>query len=406
MNRTLITAGLLLALTSAASLAKADGWVRNVHLFGHAQTWFVAHEQMEEAKGLFQDPSGDGATTSTLGFRINRVRFGVEASFLDDLLLARAQVKMEKTISLLDFFVSLQGSEEFSLYFGQFKIPGPQEVLSSSKNLDFIFRSMISEELIDFSLSRTTYASSLFYGVRSYLRDFGLAVKSAWKLPTGGDFKFFLMVSNGLGANLFMGGNSKREYILSNQGLFSGLRIELANLWDHLSLGAHINYNYHQNMVFNSGRVVYDLHRISYSGDLSLVIPHTGLSLAGLIGAGEIRDDYDNDGLTDLRYSGYQTSLLFDLRELLLIVYPGSYLKSHRLQLAFRFESRKGEWNQSGILAKKTRWTLGVNYLWSDLIKVQLNYLINQTEDPSFPDLDDNALILSFQLAIPPADRE
>ena len=389
---------LLLALVSLlAAPAHAYDVSDDLRVFGYAQLWFTAYEQMEEAEELHQFPSGDDAATATTGFSLYRARAGADLHLLDRLLEFNTQVRLEKNLSLLDCYVGLHLAPWLSLYFGQFKIPAPAEALSSSRDLDFIFRPEITEFLVDFSLSRTTYPSSLFYGVYNYLRDFGVGLKGEVDLGPG-RLGYFFMASNGLGANLYISGRASPGYILTNPGqLFTGLRVEAKDFFGMLTVGGHLNYNWHDNMVFNSGRKVFDIKRIAYSTDATVRILKTGIRLGGLYGEGEIRDDYDDDGRTDLVYSGWECRLIWRINDLLSRLLPSPFWEQHAFELGARFDYYVREWNQAGEQVISKNWTFGLNYFFDRYLKVQFNYVVKITEDPSLYDLDDDILLLSVQ---------
>jgi len=389
---------LLLALVSLlAAPAHAYDVSDDLRVFGYAQLWFTAYEQMEEAEELHQFPSGDDAATATTGFSLYRARAGADLHLLDRLLEFNTQVRLEKNLSLLDCYVGLHLAPWLSLYFGQFKIPAPAEALSSSRDLDFIFRPEITEFLVDFSLSRTTYPSSLFYGVYNYLRDFGVGLKGEVDLGPG-RLGYFFMASNGLGANLYISGRASPGYILTNPGqLFTGLRVEAKDFFGMITVGGHLNYNWHDNMVFNSGRKVFDIKRIAYSTDATVRILKTGIRLGGLYGEGEIRDDYDDDGRTDLVYSGWECRLIWRINDLLSRLLPSPFWEQHAFELGARFDYYVREWNQAGEQVISKNWTFGLNYFFDRYLKVQFNYVVKITEDPSLYDLDDDILLLSVQ---------
>ncbi len=389
----------LFGLLLSASSLRAEVVSENLDLFGYAKIWATGYEQMEETEGLYQHPSRDGAATWTTGFSINMARAGFKWRLLDEMFELGSLLRLEKNPGILDLYVGFRPLEGLELVVGQIKIPGPYENLLRPTELDFILRSRISEDTADFSLARTTYASSLFYGVHSYLRDLGLAVK--WQQALGwGVLKTFLMVGNGLGANLYIGGETKREYILTNPGqLFSGARVELADLGQVLTIGAHFNYNWHDNMVFNSGRVVYDLHRLSWSSDARIQIPGTGLRLTGLYSTGKIEDDYDNDDRTDLAYRGFELKAVWNAGKMLARFMGSSFFARHEIELGLRFEREESEWNENGQTLCTDIWTLGVNYHYRNFLKLQLNAILRDTDDPSLPNLDDNALIACIQVS-------
>ncbi len=380
-----------------AAPARAYDVAEDLRVYGYAQLWFTIHEQMEEAEELYQFPSGDPGATETTGFSLYRARVGADLHLLDRLLEFNCQMRLEKNASLLDLYVSLHAAPWLSFYFGQFKIPAPAEALTFSGDLDFIFRPDITEYLVDFSLSRTTYPSSLFYGVYNYLRDFGLGLKGEVDLGPG-RLGYFFMAGNGLGANLFISGRAKPGYILTNPGqLFTGLRVEARDFFGVLTVGGHLNYNWHDNMVFNSGRKVIDVKRIAYSGDATVRIPGTGIRLGGLYGQGEVRDDYDDDGRTDLVYSGWECRLIWRVNNLLARLLPAPFWERHAFELGARYDYYVREWNQAGEQVIQQNWTFGVNYFFDRYLKVQLDYVVKVTEDPSRYDLDDDILLLLVQ---------
>ncbi len=386
-----------LALLLAVPAARAYDVTDTLRVYGHAQFWFTVVEQMEEAEELYQFPSRDAAATYTTGFSINRARIGARQLVLDNRVSLNVQLRLEKSTSLLDLNIGLHLAPWLSLYIGQLKVPAPAEALTPASELDFIFRPRITESLVDFSLSRTTYPSSLFYSVHCYLRDMGLALKGTVDI-TFGRLGYFLMAGNGLGANQFISGRAKPEYILTNPGqLFYGLRLEAADLFYLLTIGGHAAVNWHDNMVFNSGRKVVDIKRIAASGDATLHLPGTGIRLRGLYGRGDIRDDYDDDGRIDLRYSGWECRLLWHLNPLLFRGMPDSFRQRHRFELGVRLAHYQQEWNESNQPVTQKDWVLAVTYQLDKLLKLQLNYMNKHTTDPAQPDLDDNLLLLQVQ---------
>ena len=380
----------------------ASAYEVNDHLqvTGLAQMWITLYEQMEEAEGLHQHPSGDEATNATSGFSLHRARIGAYTFWFDRHVEISAQMRLERNPGLLDVYAGVHPARWLSIYFGQFKIPSSYEAMVNARDLDFILRTNIARDLADYSLSRTTYRSSLFYGVNSYYRDMGLGLKG--DIDTGFcALRYFLMVGNGLGANLFISGAARREYIVTNKGqFFYGARLEIAEILDTVSVGGHFNYNKHDNIVFNSGRVVYDLNRLSYSGDLEIDVSLIGLRAVGMYGAGLIDDDYDDDGRTDLLYFGWESRLLWTLNPLISVFADSAFWERHFFEIGARFDRSVGDWNETGAEVTQNNWTFAVSYLFEDLLKVQLEYMRKLTDDPSMPELDDDILFIQIQGAL------
>lgn len=371
-----------------------------VDAFGHIQTWVTIFEQMEETDELYQFPSGDPAAQVATGFSLARVRAGVRVVVLGGMLQMVLQMRLERGPAILDAFGALHLHDAFTVEVGQMKIPGPWENLVSSRNLDFILRPLISERVSDFSLSRTTYRSSLFYGIHSYLRDLGIAVSGDADVGPG-RLRYMVMLGNGLGANRFIGGGTSKEYIISNAGqFFLGARFEAADFFDVVTLGGHVTWNRHDNMVFNSGRTVYDLNRLSWSGDARFEIPRTGIRLGGMYGGGIIDDDYDDDGRRDVRYHGWEARLVFRLNDPISAARGVDFLPDHVLEVGARYDWYHYEWNESGDPIEEKTWTVGIRYVFRTYVDLKLNYVHRSTEDPSLWDLDDDALLLQIQFAI------
>jgi hypothetical protein len=393
----LVLAATILAVPATSAAKDFSG---TVDPYGQLQTWVTIYEQMEETDELYQFPSGDPAAQVVSGFSLARVRAGVRIGLLDDLIAMVVSMRLERGPAVLDAYGAVHVHDALSIVVGQQKIPGPWENLVATKDLDFILRPIISENISDFSLSRTTYASSLFFGIHSYLRDLGIAVSGDVKTGPG-RIRYKLMLGNGLGANKFIGGGTGKEYIISNAGqFFLGARVEAADFFGVVTLGGHFTWNRHDDMVFNSGRTVYDLNRMTWSGDLRISIPTTGIRIGGLYGGGVIDDDYDDDGRTDVKFSGWEARLMFRLNDPISAARGSAFLPDHLIEVGARFEQYIYEWNESGSSIIESVWTIGASWSFRSYVGLKLNYMIRKTEDPSLWDLDDDALILQVQFAI------
>ncbi len=390
----------MLALCLSPRPCDAGKFEGTVDAYGQIQIWATIYEQMEVTDELYQFPSGDPAVQVASGFSLARVRAGVKVHLLGQLLEMVIAMRLERGPAILDAHGTVNIHDAFRIVVGQFKIPSAWENQVATTDLDFITRATISENLADFALSRTTYASSLFFGIHSYLRDLGIAVKGDVDVGPG-RLRYLLMLGNGLGANRFIGGGTSKEYIISNAGqFFLGARLEAARFFDVVTMGCHVSWNRHDNMVFNSGRTVMDLDRLSWSVDTRLTIPRTGLRLSGMYGAGIIEDDYDDDGRTDAAYSGWEVRMVFRLNDAVSTAIGRPFLPGHILEAGARFDSYVYEWNETGAPVTRNTWTFGVRYICHGHVDLKLDYMLIRTDDPTLRDLDDDALILQIQFAI------
>ena len=358
---------------------------------GYAQLWFV-HEEAENGKQ--QSYTGDEAADETSGFSFNKIR--LQADFGKDKLKGRMSVRFDggDTASLLDLYGSYAlFDSRLSFYAGQMKIPSAYEVEVSPSEQDFIITSKFSSEVTNWSLCKSPSSVSPFTNVQTYQRDTGIGVK--------GDiagFSYFLMASNGLGANLFTGGPEKKEYVYTNKfgEYFYGARLsyDFAPLFKaaglgfmplQLIIGGHYNYNRHDNILYNDTKTVLDLKRDSYSGDVRLNL-FKRIRLTGMYGAGHVDDDFDNDGDTDYEYSGWEAKCVA-------VIIPG------RLETGVRYDEFESEKTIYGAPETDKVLTLGVTSVFIRQLRFQVNYRIKKRESPLSNDLDDNALLLQMQYA-------
>ncbi len=389
-----------LAVFLAAAPAWAHQFNEQVEVYGYTQVWATVWEQMEDAKGLLQHPSNDEAADALSGFSLAKARVGVRLAAPSWRLSLHSQVKLDHDVLLLDAEAAWRPARWFSLHVGQFKVPGTYEALADDRQLDFILRTDITTSLADFSLSKADHPVSLLYGSVSNLRDLGIAVKGEMGGPrlVG---RYFVMVGNGLGAGMYFGGLTRKEYFITNKAQFYyGARLELTAA-EIATLGLFGSYNRHDNIVFNSGRAVYDISRRTIGGDLRVVVPGTGVRFGALGGGGLIRDDFNGDGRTDLRYSGWAVSAVWAPFPLLGRVSGWSLPERHALEIAARFERFDKEVDESGLRVRREQKTLGLSYAAASHVKVQLEYILRCTDDPAAvaPDLANNVLLANFQAA-------
>ncbi len=390
--------GVLLA--AQARPVRAHKVTEDLEIYGYFQAWFTMYEQMEDTVGLFQDITNDPAADFTSGFRMARLRVGLNYTFLKGKLGVALLLKLEGDPGMLDVNARWMPFKWLTVQIGQMRVPSTGENLRPDRDLDFVMRTELSDALADFSLSRTNYPSSLMHGNRSYRRDFGLGVKARYE---GRIFaaRAFLMMGNGLGANLFISGDTARGFLITNKAQFFWAgRVEIEPWRDHIVIGGHVSYNRHDNVVFESGRSVLDINRLSGSGDMELRADRLGLRLGGLGGYGEINEDFNVDGRTDFRYWGGSGYLLWDLQPMLRWATRGRFSPQHRIVVGFRYERYAHNWDEAPVWTYQTNYTVGVTYSYVRNVKVQFNAIFHRTDKPFYPDLDDDLFVLNVQFAL------
>jgi hypothetical protein len=261
------------------------------------------------------------------------------------------------------------------------KTPSIYEAITPDAELDFISRSILSTNLPDWSLSRTPYYSA-FYGTRTSNRDMGIGIKG--KTGYKENTSYFLMVGNGLGPNLFIGGKENKGYAFTNDfgDYFYGARVDISPV-KRLTLGGHYSLNKHNNILFNDEKTVFDLNRYSWSADLHLNLWKAEFTT--MYGAGKVKDEYFYTQAENLEYSGYELKLLLSLME--------------SLQLGVRYDKYIYKFLKSGSYPDASNITFGTNFTPIQDIRIQLNYVIKKSGNEIEPDLGDNILFMNLQWA-------
>ncbi len=356
--------------------------------YGYMQFWARIYEQTEN--GRLQMNSKDEAAQHSSGFSFSMMRFGVtyDHKWFD----ARIILRMESDVGFSDVFIKFHLYNKYiELQAGQFKIPGTYEIPMSPINTDFPARSMFSQRSSDYSLARHASLTSPFQGVRPAYRDMGLALRG-----TVSGFKYFLMISNGIGANLAIGGSAKPQYIYANKfgAYFYGGRLsfDASETFDIISkkalikkleIGAFVNYNTHPNLLHNDQRTVLDLKRFAFGIDLQIAITDY-LRLSGLYGQGHIDDDFDFDEKRDYQYSGWETKAA-------VAAIPKS------LEFAIRIDGYNQEYAENGEPEEFVNYTFGASYRFLNHFKVGLDYTIKTEDSLKYPDdIKNNLLLLSL----------
>ena len=380
-----------LVLTTAVNAEETQSLPK---ISGYLQTWWTMYEQMKS--GVLQDASHDPAAQEAFGFSLARARVALDQSFLENSLGYKFEVKFEEGVEPLEYYVFYKYRPFLNLYLGQMKIPSTYEVLQSDSELDFISRTNISDKIADWSLSRDpiTFSASNLTG-RTRSRDLGLALKGQFGEE---NFQYFLMAGNGLGANQFISGSGRKKtgfYISNGLGkLFYGLRLEAKPLsffstdpyLSSLTIGGHFSYNFHPNMLYNDEETIFDLNRKSYSGDLRVNLP-CRLVFTGLYAGGRT-DDYSKDTGSNYRYQGYELKIMEKL-------FP------EKLELGFRFDDYWYKLSNSHTAISQYKYTGGANYYPFKLIKIQLDYVYNQTKDPYLKYQNGSLVYANFQVSFP-----
>lgn len=368
---------------------KKEDTSRAVNIGGYIQMWYI-YEQVENGKR--QDVTNDRAVQEASGFSINRARISLEGE--SPRINGRVELRLEGgSVGLLDayaFFNVFQKMIQIGL--GQMKIPSTYEVGISDSALDFATRSYFSSVTANWALSRSTSSVSPFYYVQTYQRDMGLALKGEIY-----GFSYFFMAGNGLGANLFVGGDENKQYAYSNGfgAYFYGARAsfdlinplgkKLIGSWPLTSfcIGGHYSRNRHPNFLFNDTKTVLDIKRESWSADVRIIL-FGRIRMTGMYGRGIIRDDFDNDNEPDYRYRGLEIKGIVEIIK-------------NTLEAGFRYDTYTNKNSIFGAEETIKNYTAGITFTYQPHIKFQINYKWKRLDSTLNPDTDDDILTIAGQ---------
>ncbi len=367
----------IVVLLGMTSTAYADP---ELEINSEIDFWFTLYEANEN--GIQQASTQDPAVDEVSGFNIKTGRLSFLFDEPERKLGGKFQLRLEEKVDIMDFYIHWYPKDTFQLYLGQMKVPSTYEAMCGNGELDFISRSTLAGLLTDWSLSRTSYFST-FYGNKSVYRDAGIGVKGSCQNEEGHEyFKYFFMIGNGLGHSLYIGGHESKEFIFANEfgDYFYGLRLDCMPV-DNLTFGGHYSINKHDNTLFNDEQTVFDLKRNSHSVDVRYNLPD--VRLAFMYGGGVINDDYFHTGEKNLDYSGWEAKVVVPLDE--------------NIEAGLRYDNYSYRAHGVENTTHQNNLTLGFNYLVDQDMRLQLNYMMKDTDDNINADLDDDILYLNFQ---------
>lgn len=342
--------------------------------------WWTVMEEVEN--GLLQAGSLDAAADQASGFNFKQGRLAFSFESPEGRIEAFLRLRLEKRTDVIDFWGSYRAATWMAVSIGQMKIPSTAEVLAPDHGLDFITRTTFGRNVGDFALSRTPYISSVM-AVKSYDRDLGIALRGAFPGDEAPLLGYFLMVSNGIGANKYIGGGESEEFFFTNRfgDFYYGTRVEGAPVpW--VTLGAHASRNRHDDAALGDRGPVYDIDRTVWTADVEARLPW-GQRVDGFYGRGRMEDFIESQEYR-FDYSGWGMWTIQPLFE-------------DRLELGLRYDTFTTEFGGNGDETGQENWTAGLNWRPDEYLRLQLNYMYKETVNEFESDLDDDILFLNIQ---------
>lgn len=331
--------GLFLLILLTMTVFAADPEIK---FSGYAQTWFSYAQ-------LNSDTGDDNAYV----FSLRRVRFKPYGS-LSDKIKWSLQVGWDShTAGLIEVYLDYLFAKGFNLRIGQFSVPGaPSGSITSSADLDLLERSMITEKwgsnntlsafrALGVQLSGTFLHDKLFYAV---------------------------MVANPKAINLTPPKITSSTYSNQNSGLYLWARIEAKPL-NGLRLGA----------FYGSGKEEdTQVKKNSYGAHLFYVKDAINFKAEYIAG------EYGPAGVTT-QYDGMYALLGYKIKKFEPIVRYGIYTPNN-------------DQPDAAMVEEYQDLTFGLNYFYSNKIKLQVNYMMrNETMSGDLEELKNNIFYICFQ---------
>jgi len=353
---------------------------QEIHLEGSASFWWLVHEEVENGK--IQQSSGDYAAQEASGFNFSQGRLGVrflsEGGAVEGLL----RLRLEERTDIIDAWGAYHFRPWLNFQVGLMKIPATSEILQSDSDIDFISRTTYAETAGDYALSTTPYIS-LLMNTESKNRDMGMALKGRFPGDGKPAVKYFFMVSNGTGGNLYVGGKESQEYFYTNNfgdHLYGG-RVEVLPI-EGVMIGSHYSRNRHVDAIFKDKKAVFDLDRISWSVDGQVKTPWL-TKLYAFYAEGSLEDFW------------FASEYEFDWKGWGVWLMQGFW--NGAVEVGVRYDIFLYEYDDDGNEKGIDTWTYGINLVPSENSRIQINYMDKFTIDDFSDDLDDNVLFVNFQ---------
>jgi hypothetical protein len=377
MDRAFILMIAICALAGPAAPGAAD--TPRIGIEANSSFWLTIYEQVEN--GLVQPVSGDPAADHASGFNFKLGRIALTFLSPDEKIEALVRLRLEERTDVISFWGAYHVTPSLAAYIGQMKIPSTAEVLAPDHLLDFITRTTFGRNVGDYSLSRTPYISSIM-SAKSYDRDLGAALRGSFNTGEIPSVRYFVMVSNGIGANRYIGGESD-EFLHTNRfgDFYYGARLELDPAAP-ITVGTHFSMNKHDDIALGERGPVYDIDRRVWTADSRIELP-AGLRIEGFYGTGSM-DDFVESQNYRFDYSGWG-------------LWAVQALMDGAVEFGLRYDSFNCEFNEDGNDTRQDNMTAGVNYRPSEYLRLQLDYMHKRMVNEFDPDLADNILYLNIQ---------
>ena len=349
---------------------EVPAFVYNIRLTGRIQAmWKVWGENDEEQWGA----SGLGDILEDEGFRIPRWRFGVSTTLFEhvrfDVTMGESEFRTENDVNLLDALITLTYIDAANVSLGAGKVPVGRQHMTSSKNMQFIFRPILAQSLMVPHLGPDPhdFNPDNFNGLGIPERDVGITVFGRlWE----GVFKYYAGIYNGTG-DLFKGvvNHEKDTDFFKTLGDYAYVVRAVVNpLGDFSNVEAdflgEIKVSIGASGFFNDISLSENFHNNYMGYGIDGAIRGFGLSITGEWIWSKQELNFDNNKLESTERCGF-------------FVQGGFFVLPNYLEAVYRYEQfdDNNHLDDNGDIKYHT---VGLNYYvqQNNNFKVQVNYII------------------------------
>ena len=352
---------------------EVPAFIDKIRLTGRVQAlWKVWGEHDDQAVGL-------GDILENEGFRIPRWRFGVAANLFEhvriDVTMGESEFRREHDVNLLDALITLTYLDYANVSVGAGKLPVGRQHMTSSKNMAFIFRPVLSRQMfiskVDPDLKDTDPDKVNGLGIPD--RDVGITVfGSLWE----GMVKYYAGIYNGTG-DYFRGSLNYEddEDFLRIMGDYAyALRAVVNPLGDfpdtESDFSGEVKVSIGASLSFNDIAVGQNWHNRYTVYGVDGVIRGYGLSITG-------------EWIKSVQENKFYSTLMEKTDRDGFFVQAGYFVYPDYIEAVYRYEQfdDNSHLQDNGDIKYHT---IGLNYYvkQNNNFKVQVNYIIRGEDGP------------------------
>ncbi len=301
------------------------GYSDDINFSGFFQGWFSSGQQNSDDGNLY-------------GFALKRIGLKAKGNLSKNIKWFIHGGWKGQTAVIRDAYMYISLKEEFNIKFGKFAVPGAKSgALTSTTKLDFIERAMITQNWG-------------YYMTLSGYRTIGVQFDGKLSNKT---IYYAFMVGNNSTRRMFTPSVKSGEYSRLKTDIFISGRVEVFPV-DGLSTGAFYSQTKNVGSITKSDS--YGFHLYYIKNDFNFKTEYLN---------GTAYFEFRENAKREMNYSG----MLFKL---------GYKIDKMEPIIRYDFYTPNKDSRDFRYVKKYNNFTIGLNYLYSKNVKVQVNYVIRK----------------------------